>query len=188
METFKDTTAFTLTSSDNTIREGSPVLLWFGEEEVSYLVEVARGKRIGIHCGKPLLTDEWIGREFGEKVICEHGEGFLLKPTTEDFMMKASRQSGIIYPKDAAFLMIRTGIRPGSKVLEVGTGSGSLTMALAQAVAPDGKVYTFDRRTDLPEHAVRNIHRSHLEPYVVFNQRESGAPFPVAVVIFRPRL
>lgn len=178
METFKDSAVSTSLSSDNLIREGDSILFWFGEEEVSYLVEAARGKRVAIHCGKPLLMDDWIGREFGEKVVCDHGEGFLLKPTLEDFMMKASRQSGIIYPKDAAFLMMRTGIQSGSKVLEVGTGSGSLTMALAQTVAPSGKVYTFDRRTDLPQHAVRNIQRAHLEPYVVFNQRESAAPFP----------
>ena len=166
------------TETNNQIKEGDVVLLWFDEEETTYLVEVTPGKRVGIHCGRPLLTDEWIGRPFGEKIQCEHGQAWLLKPTMEDLMMKASRESGIIYPKDAAFLMIRAGVSPGSKVLEVGTGSGSLTMALAQAVSPAGHVFTFDRRTDLPKNAVKNILRAGLKDYVTFCERIAGEPFP----------
>lgn len=161
----------------NTIKEGDLVLLWFEEEETTYLVEVTKGKRVGIHCGKPLLVDEWIGRDFGSKVICDHGEAYLLKPTMEDLMMKATRESGIIYPKDAAYLMMKAGIHSGSKVLEVGTGSGSLTMALTQMVAPNGHVHTFDRRTDLPQNAVKNVTRAGLNPYVTFHQRQAGEPF-----------
>lgn len=162
----------------NRIKEGDLVLLWFEKKDISYLVEVRAGKKISIHVGRPLSMDEWLGRSFGERVACDHGEGFLLKPSIEDLMMKASRESGIIYPKDAAYLMMRAGIHSGSKVLEVGTGSGSLTMALAQAVAPSGKVHTFDRRTDLPKNAEKNIKRAGLDPYVVFHQREAGNPFP----------
>lgn len=164
--------------TSNQIQEGDVVLLWFGEDETTYLVEVQKGRKHGIHCGKPLAMDDWIGKDFGTRIQCEHGECFLLKPTTEDLMMKASRESGIIYPKDAAFLMIRAGVRPGSKVLEVGTGSGSLTMALATAVAPSGKVYTFDRRADLPQNAVKNVTRAGLADYVSFNQRTTSEPFP----------
>lgn len=163
---------------DPEIREGGLVLLWFEKKEVSYLVEVTRGKRLGVHCGKPLDVEAWIGRKFGEKVVCEHDAGYLLRPTIEDLMMKASRESGIIYPKDAAFLMMRAGIHSGAKILEIGTGSGSLTLALADRVAPDGRVWTFDRRTDLPQNARKNISRAGLSDYVVFCQRESSQPIP----------
>lgn len=162
----------------NQIVEGSLVLLWFGEEDTTYLVEVTKGKRVGIHCGKPLLVDEWIGREFGSTVPCDHGTAYLLKPTQDDLMMKASRESGIIYPKDAGYLILKAGIRPGSKVLEIGTGSGSLTMALATAVQPEGKVYTFDRRTDLPKNAEKNIARAGLQNYVAFGQRVAQDAIP----------
>ncbi len=158
------------------IQERDLVLLWF--EKVSYLVEVNAGKKISIHCGKPLSVDDWIGKEFGLKVVCDHGEGYLLKPTVEDLMMKASRESGIIYPKDAAFLMMKAGIGPGSKVLEIGTGSGSLTMALASAVRPHGCVWSYDRRLDLPQNAHKNITRAGLGQYVVFGQRNSMEPIP----------
>lgn len=177
-ETVKEPAPLEREPSFNQIKEGDLVLLWFGEDETSYLVEIARGKRVSIHCGKPPLADDWIGQEFGTKVIFDHGSAHLLQPTIEDLMMKASRESGIIYPKDAAFLMIRAGIGPGSKVLEIGTGSGSLTTALAHAVRPNGKVYTYDRRTDLPKNAVKNITRAGLKDFVSFEQRVSGEPIP----------
>lgn len=168
----------TIVNASNLIKEGDALLLWFGEDETTYLVEVVKGRKLPIHCGKPPLMDEWIGKEFGTKVVFDHGQAYLLKPSVEDLMMKAARESGIVYPKDAAFLMIRLGVRPGSKVLEVGTGSGSLTTALATAVAPHGKVHTFDRRTDLPQNAVKNINRAGLAPYVEFHQRVAGEPLP----------
>ena len=162
---------------DNIIREGSVVLFSFEKDEVTYLVEVVKGRQLPVHCGKPVHLEEWIGKEYGSKVICDHGEGHCLRPTMEDLMMKASRESGIIYPKDAAYLMMKLGIRPGSRVLEVGTGSGSLTMALAQAVGSEGHVVTYDRRLDLPKNAVKNIKRAGLENVVTFCQREAGQPF-----------
>lgn len=168
-----------LKQHDHIIREGDVVLLWFERKEITYLIEVQRGRQVPIHCGKPLLADDWIGKSFGSKVKCDHGEGLLLKPTMEDLMMKASRESGIIYPKDAALLMMKAGIRSGSRVLEIGTGSGSLTMALAERVAPGGEVHTFDRREDLPKNAKKNIHRAGLEEYVTFHQRQAGEPLPV---------
>jgi tRNA (adenine57-N1/adenine58-N1)-methyltransferase len=158
------------------IAEKDLVLLWFDDER-TYMIDVTRGKRVSIHCGKPLLVDDWIGRPFGTKVVCEHGFCYLLKPTMEDLMMKASRESGIIYPKDAALLMMKAGIHSGSRVMEIGTGSGSLTMALARAVAPNGHVFTYDRREDLPKNAHKNIQRAGLTDFVTFCQRQAMEPF-----------
>jgi len=163
--------------TSNSIQEGDVVLLWFMNDK-TYLVEVTKGKKLSIHCGRPLEVEEWIGKEYGAKLECQHDVAFLLNPTMDDLMMKATRESGVIYPKDAAFLMMKTGIRSGSKVLEVGTGSGSLTMALAQAVAPTGRVHTFDRREDLPKNAVKNVNRAGLKDFVTFHQRVAAEPFP----------
>jgi len=155
---------------------GDLVLVYFDDER-TYMIDVTPGKRVSIHCGKPLSVDEWIGQPFGKKIICEHGFCYLLKPTMEDLMMKASRESGIIYPKDAALLIMKAGIHSGSKVMEIGTGSGSLTMALAQAVAPSGHVFSYDRREDLPKNAYKNIQRAGLSGFVTFCQRQAMDSF-----------
>ena len=162
---------------EGAIAQGDLVLLWFEEKEISYMVQVQAGKRVSVHCGKPLACDEWLGKPFGTKIVCEYDQGYLLKPTLEDLMMKASRESGIIYPKDAALLMMKIGIGSGSKVMEIGTGSGSLTMALAHSVLPSGRVFTYDRRTDLPQNAVKNVERAGLASSVTFLQREAAQPF-----------
>ncbi len=164
------------TKKGGTISEGDLVLVWFDDER-TYMVDVTKGKRVAIHCGKPLDVETWIGKPFGIKINCDHGFCYLLKPTVEDMMMKASRESGIIYPKDAALLIMKAGIFAGSKVMEVGTGSGSLTMALARAVSPSGHVWTFDRREDLPKNARKNISRARLDNFVTFCQRQAAEPF-----------
>lgn len=161
----------------NQIQEGDLVLLWF-EDEVTYLVEVVRGRKFSIHRGRPIELESWIGLEYGSKIQCEHASAHLLRPSTEDLMMKASRESGVIYPKDAGLILLRAGIHAGSKILEVGTGSGALTLILATAVAPTGKVFTFDRREDFMELAKKNLRRARLLDFVSFNQRQAGEPFP----------
>lgn len=92
-------------------------------------------------------------------------------------MMKTSRESGIIYPKEAGFLLLKAGIGPGSRVLEIGTGSGALTTILAGAVRPSGKIFTFDRREDFLRLAEKNLKRAKLIEWVSLNRREAGEPF-----------
>ena len=48
-----------------TIAEGDLVLVWFDDER-TYMIDVTRGKRVAIHCGKPLVVEDWIGQPFGK--------------------------------------------------------------------------------------------------------------------------
>ncbi len=160
----------TSTESKNLIQEGDPVLLRF-EDDVTYLIEINSARKFAIHKGRPIALADLIGRSYGDQLEFGVSKALLLEPTIEDFIMKARRESGIIYPKDAAVLMMKLGIKAGSRVIEIGTGSGALTLALAQQVAPGGKVYTYDKREDFQKLAEGNLKKAKLLPYVEFYQR-----------------
>ncbi|PIQ87331.1 MAG: hypothetical protein COV74_01180 [Candidatus Omnitrophica bacterium CG11_big_fil_rev_8_21_14_0_20_45_26] len=161
----------------NLIQVGDPVLLWF-QDETTYLVTVEPGKRFNIHCGRPLPMDELIGQPYGSWFQTSSNlRALVLKPTVEDLVMKTKRQSGIIYPKDAAILMMRLGIGPGTRVIEVGVGSGSLTTALASAVRPEGMIYSYDIRRDFLELAKGNLKRARVDQYVALKERTGIQPF-----------
>ena len=82
--------------------------------------------------------------------------------------MKVKRNTNIIYPKDAALIIMLTGICSGYKVLEAGTGSGALAMSLAYYVKPEGKVYSYERREEFVEPAKSNLEKAGLDKYVEF--------------------
>jgi len=164
-----------------TIQAEDTVLIWF-DNDVTYLVEVIPSKKLGIHCGQPIQYDDLIGRHFGDRLNFGRSYALLLEPTVEDYMMKAKRESGIIYPKDASMLMMRLGMKNSSRVIEVGTGSGALTLALASQVAPNGKVYTYDVREDFQKLARNNLRKAKLLPHVEMKLRTSHEAFVEEVV------
>ncbi len=172
-----DTAKVEAVINKNTIQEGDSVLFWF-EDETTYLVTIQADKKFGIHCGKPIALGELVGKPYGTWLeTTSNLRALLLAPTIEDFIMKCKRESGIIYPKDAAILMMKLGIRSGSHVIEVGVGSGSLTTALASQVAPDGRIYSYDVREDFLRLAEGNLKKPKLLDYVELTKREGNEPF-----------
>ena len=158
------------------IRTGDHILI-ISPDEKTFLVTVAEGKKMGTHKGE-INLGECIGKSFGEKIYSNLEHPFLiLEPTLEDKMMKVKRHTQIIYPKDAALIILKTGIQSGMRVIECGTGSGSLTMALANAVAPGGKVYTYDVREKHLENAKMNIENAGFSEFVEFKLRQAQVGF-----------
>jgi tRNA (adenine57-N1/adenine58-N1)-methyltransferase catalytic subunit len=158
------------------IKCGDYVLV-LSPDEKTYLMLVDEGKRMGTHLGEIALENA-IGMEYGSVIKSSLLHKFiLLDPTIEDRMMKVKRFTQIIYPKDAAHIILKTGIGPGMRVIECGAGSGSLTIALANAVAPSGKVYTYDRSEKFMENARKNVERAGFTPFAEFKLREASDGF-----------
>jgi len=57
-------------------------------------------------------------------------------------------------------------------VLESGIGSGSLTTALANSVAPSGKVFSYDNRDDFIKHAIKNLKQAGLNELVTTKNKD----------------
>lgn len=131
-----------------------------------YLITLRRGQHLHTHLGI-FAHDDMIGKPWGELILSTLEQpGLVLEPALGDLMTHVKRGSQIIYPKDAAYLVQRLNLRAGSRVVEAGTGSGVLTSALAWAVAPMGRVYTYEVRSETYQLARRNLERVGLLPYV----------------------
>ena len=117
---------------------------------------------IGVIDPKTLL-----GKEYGSKLEIGNKKFWLLIPSLQDKLQGLYRQAQIILSRDAAHILMNCAIEPGQTVLEAGIGSGSLTIALASAVAPNGKVISYDIRAEFIDHAMKNLRQSSLNQYVI---------------------
>ncbi len=113
------------------------------------------------HSNKGIIDfDDLIGRPYGLKVKSHSGIVFQVhKPSQTDIQISMGRNTQIIYPKDASTILIEAGICAGSRVVESGTGSGSLTWILSRAVGPTGHVYTYEIREDMYDGARKNLEK-----------------------------
>lgn len=147
------------------IQDGCYVLL-FHTSSKKWLTRVTSNKKLHTHLGV-IDISSIIGLEYGSIVKTTEGKLIhLVEPTIHDFIMKSERATQIIYPKELGFIVARAGIQSGSKVLEIGTGSGALTTFLASIVKPDGHIYTYDVNPNYIEIARRNIEKAAMTKYV----------------------
>jgi tRNA (adenine57-N1/adenine58-N1)-methyltransferase len=79
------------------------------------------------------------------------------RPRMADFVLKMPRGAQVVYPKDVGAILVEADIFPGARVLEAGTGSGALTLALCRAAGPEGRVVSYDLREEFQAQAARNI-------------------------------
>lgn len=147
------------------ICEGDDILLYLDEKR-TYLVRIEAGKQFHTHKGFVELG-ELISKPYGSPVVSSLGVRFqALAPLVRDRILKTDRRTQVLYPKDIGYLLLQIGVGSGSKVVEAGTGSGALTCALADAVRPDGKVYSYEINLKFQRVAVGNIERAGLANYV----------------------
>jgi tRNA (adenine57-N1/adenine58-N1)-methyltransferase catalytic subunit len=124
-----------------------------------YTVVLEQGGEYHTHRGA-LAHDDLIGQPEGSVVSSAGGTSFLaLRPLLADYVLSMPRGAQVIYPKDAAQILMWGDIRPGARVLEAGAGSGALSCSLLRAVGPEGSVTSFEVREDHAEHAERNVQR-----------------------------
>jgi len=113
-----------------------------------------------------------VGREYGKQIEIGNKQFWILQPSLLDKLQGLKRRAQIILPRDAAHIIMNCSIGSGHIVLEAGIGSGSLTIALANIVAPNGKVISYDYREDFIDHAMKNLKNAELEKYVTTKNKD----------------
>lgn len=132
----------------------------------TFLVRLKSGDVL--HTNKGYVRhDDIIGRQEGSSLLTNlNKKVYVYRPGIIDILMSVKRATNISYPKDVAWMLFKSGVRSGHLVLEAGTGSGALASALAYAVMPEGKVYSFERRPEFTKLARENLTRAGLIDFV----------------------
>jgi tRNA (adenine57-N1/adenine58-N1)-methyltransferase catalytic subunit len=137
-----------------------------------FILNLQAGAKFETHRGI-LMHDDLIGKPWGTQVFSHIGAPFfLLQPSLADLLIDLPRTTQIMYPKDIGFILVTMGVGPGQMVMEAGTGSGSMTTALAYAVGPDGRVISYESKPDNQNLARKNLTRFGLASRVDFKLRD----------------
>jgi tRNA (adenine57-N1/adenine58-N1)-methyltransferase catalytic subunit len=151
------------------IKQNDNVLLFFNDSK-KWLMKVSRKQQFHTHVG---IIDhkKVIGKEYGSAIKTNKGKIiYLLEPTIYDYVMKSQRGTQIVYPKDLGYIAARTGLQSGQKIVEIGTGSGSLTTFLASLVKSRGHVFTYDVNENFMNIARKNIEKAGVSKYVTMEK------------------
>src|SRR4030088_2589801 len=120
-------------------------------------VRLKAGARPSLHSGV-IDLDGRIGRSEGVIVTTQLGARLLaVRPTFAEQVTGRVRQAQPIYPKDLGAILVSADIHPGAKVLEAGTGTGALTIAVLRAIGPEGRVVSYEQREEFLEAAKKAI-------------------------------
>jgi tRNA (adenine57-N1/adenine58-N1)-methyltransferase len=114
-----------------------------------------------------ICHDDLIGGPEGVVVRSTGGVEYLaMRPLLGEFVVAMPRGAAVVYPKDAAQIVMGADIFPGARVLEAGAGSGALTSVLLRAIGPTGRLVSYERREDFAEVARRNVQNflGHVHP------------------------
>jgi len=163
-------------SGSELVEEGDYVVL-FLDERRSWVVRVEASRNFHTHKGIVKLGN-LVGKRYGEAVQSNLNQRFwVLKPTTYDHMMNVDRPTQIMYPKDIGILILKLGIGPGKIVVEAGTGSGAAAIAIANALKPDGHLYSYETRIEFLRVAERNLRRAGLLDFVTLRNADAKLGF-----------
>jgi len=105
-----------------------------------------------------IAHDHLIGGPEGVVVRSTGGVDYLaMRPLLGEFIVAMPRGAAVVYPKDAAQIVMGADIFPGARVLEAGVGSGALTCVLLRAIGETGRLVSYERRADFAEVARLNV-------------------------------
>ena len=142
-----------------------------------FIIRLVAGGELHTHRGI-VYHDELIGKTWGSQIYTHKGSTyFMLRPSLSDLLKEIRRNTQIMYPKDIGYILVTMGIGPGTHVLEAGTGSGSLTTALAWAVGPQGRVTSYEVRQEMQNLARKNLEGLGLAERVTFKLRDIADGF-----------
>jgi len=142
-----------------TIQDGDYVFIVYDKRR-QWIRKVKKDTQF--HCDKGFLNfSDIIGEEYGHTVLLKPNRNkvALLPPSLSDTIYHMKRESQIIYPEDIGLILAFSDLRTGGRVIEAGTGSGTVSSLMAKLVMPTGNIRTFDVREQALFQAKENIRK-----------------------------
>lgn len=159
------------------IAQAGDVALFVSRDHKQFMVSLKPGESLHTHRGI-VKFDDCIGGGWGRDIQSHLGYPFLiLDPTTADLIREIKRTTQIIFPKDVGYIVMRLSIQPGVTVVEAGTGSGGLTLALARIVGTSGRVVSYEARPEMQRLAQKNLEQVGLAACVEFKLKDIESGF-----------
>jgi tRNA (adenine57-N1/adenine58-N1)-methyltransferase len=137
------------------IKEGDIIkIILIDDPSKQYIKKVKKGVIFEDHKRNKLTFEDIINKHYGAII----NNFIILKPTTQEFILYyLKRKTQIIYPKDSAYLALKLGINPNSKVLEVSAGSGAMSIILLKYLYPTGLLISIDKNLDFLLNTKKNL-------------------------------
>jgi tRNA (adenine57-N1/adenine58-N1)-methyltransferase len=143
-------------SDSNAFQFGDYVIL-FDRRERQYMFVLEKDGSFESHIGN-IDHGELCGQKEGTWFRTKTGHWMAaFRPTKAEYMLNMKRIATVVYPKDIGAVLTYGNLFPGAEILEAGSGSGALTIALSDAVGPEGHVYSYDIRQDMSDMAKTNL-------------------------------
>lgn len=153
------------------------LVMLIGQDRKQFLLRLRPGGQLQTHRGC-IEHDDLLGQPLGREIESHLGYPFVvLEPGLSDLIKNIKRTTQIMYPKDIGYALLKLNVRAGSRVIEAGTGSGGLAMALARAVGADGRVYSYEVRDDIQRLAQSNLDELGLTDVVELKLRDIAEGF-----------
>lgn len=103
-----------------------------------------------------LRPRQTLGRHYAQRRV-GGWQYVCFRPRLADYQLSMPRGAQIMYPKDIAQTLSYGDIRRGSRVLESGGGSGAMSLALLDAVGPEGSLTTLEVREEFARVSEGNV-------------------------------
>ncbi|KAF7489995.1 tRNA (adenine(58)-N(1))-methyltransferase catalytic subunit TRMT61A [Sarcoptes scabiei] len=126
----------------NIIEENDIVIIYLSPKQI-YPVKIIKNEVFQTRFGA-LRLDQLIGKPYGHRIECSKGFVHILDMTPDLWTMTLPHRTQILYATDISMILMQLQLRSGSKVIEAGTGSGSLSHSIARTISPKGKLITYD--------------------------------------------
>jgi tRNA (adenine57-N1/adenine58-N1)-methyltransferase catalytic subunit len=154
------------------VSENDFVFLVFDERR-RWLLQVKHGGEFHSHKGI-VNHDDIIGKPYGRVIFSKPYDTqgykfYVLEPLASDYILHMQRKTQIIYPEDAGLIIMYAGIKPGTKIIEAGCGSGALTCILGNIIRPNGHVFSYDIEEKNLKLTRKNVELTKLSDYISIN-------------------